>query len=95
MRDEDNAVPANAFAVPPTPLSTSQGPDIPFKGIGFEFVNRASDALLYSAGQTLELPFGCMSEFNGPLHVLLAATAWIVLGAVGARLLVRSLLLPG
>jgi len=43
----NNAVPADAFSVPPLPLSAFEGHHISAKRISFERINRSSDASLY------------------------------------------------
>jgi hypothetical protein len=68
VRHKDNAVPANTFPVPPSPLPAPEWDDVTAEGVGFEFVNGSSDARLDITRQPPQLPLGFIGKLNVPVH---------------------------
>jgi hypothetical protein len=69
VQQKNNAVPADAFPVPPLPSPAFERDDIAAKGISFEIINGPSNPSLYIAGKTCELTLCRIGKFSAPGHV--------------------------
>jgi hypothetical protein len=69
VQQKNDAVPPDAFPVPPLPSPTLERDDISAEGIGFELVNGPSNPSLDVMGKTLQLTFCHIRKFSVPAHV--------------------------
>ena len=71
VRNKNDAVPANAFPVPPLPLAASEGDDIPPKRIIAHLPESLTDEGLLIRWEPSKLSCGVSCEPDGPRHVLI------------------------
>jgi hypothetical protein len=71
VRNKNDAVPANAFPVPPLPLAASEGDDIPPQWIIAHLPESLTDEGLLIRWEPSKLPCGVSCEPDGPSHVLI------------------------
>jgi hypothetical protein len=69
VQQKNNAVPADAFPVPPLPSPALKRDDIAAKRISFEFINGPSYPSLDIMGKTRELTLCRTGKFSAPGHV--------------------------
>jgi hypothetical protein len=69
VQQKNEAVPADAFPVPPLPSPALERDDISAKRINFEFINSPSNPSLNITGKTRELTLCRSGKFSVPVHV--------------------------
>ena len=70
VRNKKDAVPANAFPVPPLPLAASERDDIPPKRIITHLTQTLADEGLLIRWEPSKLSFGVSRQPDDPNHVL-------------------------